>query len=324
MVDATAAAAAAAVAAELTGLDEGEDGEEMQQAQETRRRGRQQEVQEIIDPLAQETKRTLLLECVERQLKGQHHVSRLLMTFSIADAVQAPLDQEFGDWRGKQERLMNGSLSGLLLYTGQTGVTFMEGPTELIFAALGFFHALATEPQKPPGRGSPQPPAGVGAAGAAAAGRKSPAPTAHAVAAPTRKDLIGPLRIIYFTELHGVRVSTSWCTYAQAAKPQGQTGQVDETNAHELAFASYRKLLLACLKVSEKLSGEDPRTDALQSAYRKHVEMLPTVDDVMVLTSKAAADFFFTYHEFHKVFIAPFQLVLHSELLWPMPPALVY
>jgi len=323
MVDATAAAAAAAIAAELTGADEGEDGEELQQPQEIRRRGRQQEVQEFIDPLAQETKRTLLLECVERQLKGQHHVSRLFVTFSITDANQAPLEQDFGDWRGKQERQMTGSLSGLLLFIGQTGVAFMEGPTEFLFAALIFFHERATEPRPVPGRGSPQLSTGVGAAGVNIAGRASPAPATHTVPAPTRKDLIGPLRILYFTELHGVRVSTSWCTYAQTAKPQS-TGQVDESNAHELAFASYRKLLLACLKVSEKLSGEDPRADILQDAYRKHAELLPTIDEVMTLASKAAADYFFTYPEFHKVFIAPFHLVLHSELLWPTSPSLVY
>jgi len=61
-----------------------------------------------------------------------------------------------------------------------------------------------------------------------------------------------------------------------------------------------------------------------KKAVKTLIEELPTVDEIVAILNKAGLDFFFDFKEFEKVFVAPFQLVLHSELLWPMAPALSY
>ena len=47
-------------------------------------------------------------------------------------------------------------------------------------------------------------------------------------------------------------------------------------------------------------------------------------EEVVLLLGKQCAENFFSFQEFQRVFMKPFQLVLNSELLWPMPPALSY
>lgn len=246
---------------------------------------------EVVDELAQETKRTTLLDRVEQQLKDQPHVSRILFGFSIADdrKTQSLVEQEFNGWRAKQER--TSELSGLLVFTAQGALHLLEGPTELLYGALELFHRLAAE---------------------------SKLPTS------ARPALIGPLRVLHFTELHGVRASMLWCSYVHGGKLQGGTQvQLEEATCADFAFRTYEKLLKVCLRVKQQV-GEEAGLDSTQLAYKKAADMMPTVDEVVVLIGKSGADLFFSYPEFEKVFIAPFQLVLHSELLWPMAPALVY
>lgn len=267
----------------------------------TRRRGRQAEVQEVIDELAQETKRTTLLERVEEQLKGQPHVSRLVFGFGMTDdkKIQSAVEKKFLEWKEKQEKQSSAVMSGIMLFMGQSAVHFLEGPTEQLFAALHFFHSLSSDAK----------PAAVGQAAAPS----SP-----------RQELIGSVRVLHFTELHGVRVSTSWCSCTPGGKPTGAQGLVDDGNSSDLVFAVYRKFMLMCLKVKETFTGDDSDRSRLQSSYRRLSDLMPTIDEVNTLMGKSGADYYFTYAEFEKLFIAPFHLVLHSELLWPMPPALSY
>jgi len=265
-----------------------------------RRRGRQAEVQEVVDELAQETKRTTLLERVEQQLKGQPHVSRLLFGFGMNDdkKIQASVEQEFLEWKDKQEKQSSAAVTGVLLFTGQSAIHFLEGPTELLFGVLELFHSLSVEVKQPA--------------------------VASQATVNARPALISPLRVLHFTEMHGVRVSTSWCCLPTGGKSHGQQGQVDDNNSSDLVFGAYRKFLLMCLKVKDTFSGDDDEIEKLQGSYRRLTDTMPTVDEVATLLSKSGADFFFSYVDFEKVFIAPFHLVLHSELLWPMPPALSY
>mmetsp|Transcript_660 Transcript_660/g.1875 ORF Transcript_660/g.1875 Transcript_660/m.1875 type:complete len:273 (-) Transcript_660:108-926(-) len=261
-------------------------GDDQGAAEGVKRRPRPGEVQEAIDELAQETKRTTLLDRVETQLKGQSHVARLLFGFSIVDdkKTQNDVESQFAAWRKKQES--GDELTGLLLFTVQGAIHFLEGPAELLFGALGFFATLADVP--------PTTMAGSGAS-------------------------IGPVRVLHFTELHGVRASSLWCSFVHPGKATGASQtQVEESNCSELVMQTYKKLLVAALKV--KQGGDSD----VKSGYRRSQDMMPSVDEVVTLLGKSAADFFFTYKEFHKVFVAPFNLVLHSELLWPMPPALSY
>lgn len=270
-----------------------------------RRRRNQTDETQAVDELAQETQRTQLLDRVEQQLRGRSHVSRLLMVFGVADdrKIQSSISQEFNTWREKQER--GETISGVLVFAAHNAVQLLEGPTEEIFKATEFFQSLSLEVPSVD-KADPQ------------------RPSLPATVAAPRPALTGPMRVLHFTELHGVRTSTSWCSYVASGKMHGgQQIQLDEGSQPELVFSLYKKLLDVCLQVT-KAAGENADADRLQSLYRGAVDGMPTADDLALFSGKVAAELFFSYAEFHKVFIAPFHLVLHSELLWPMPSALSY
>lgn len=282
-----------------------------------RRRQRNQEVQEVVDELAQETKRVTLLEREEEQLKGRPHVSRLLFVFGIADdpKTQKAVEQEFATWRDRAEGSKD--LTGVLLFLGHAAISLLEGPSELLFKAVEVFHGLTLEVHAAPE--VPSAPADMKVAAKLAA-----KPEAAAQAPTPRPALISAIRVLYFTELHGVRTSKGWCSFANAVKLQGGgPGNLEEGAVTEPVFLLYKKMLLLCLKVSES-AGDDASSDFLQGQYRKSIDMMPPPEDVLILLTKQGADNFLSFPEFQKVFMKPFQLVLNSELLWPMAPALSY
>lgn len=280
----------------------------------TQRRQRSKEVQEVMDELAQETKRVTLLEREEQQLKGQKHVSRLLFIFGIADErkTQDAVDQEFAVWRKQTEGASD--VTGLLLFCGQATVVFMEGPTELLFKAVEMFQGLTLEvlPTAP----MPTPPEGM------KVGKAVDLKVAVAPPANPRPALISGVRVLYFTELHGVRAAPGWCGLVNQAK--AQSGQVQAEDTSQQVFELYKKLLVVCLKVKDSAGDSEANLDVLQTHYRKLTDLMPTPDEVLSLLSKQSADNFFSFAEFQKIFMKPFQLVLNSELLWPMPPPLSY
>jgi len=252
-------------------------------------------VQEIVDELATESKRVTLLDRVESQLKGQPHVARLFFSFSIVDDRNLrQVQDEFASWREKQEE--SEELTGLLVFVPQHAVHLLEGRPPLLFRALGFFQSLAAEVTS----------------------------TAKSLGAP-RPAYISAVKVLHFSELHGVRTSVSWYSHSHTGKALGGAGGqgLEQDNCSELAFLAYKKFLLLCSKVRDD-TGDDFSTEKLAAQYRKAADMLPSVDEILTLLGKSSAEFFMTYAEFEKVFIAPFHLVLHSELLWPMPPALSY
>jgi hypothetical protein len=286
---------------------------EGRQGSNQRRRGQHQQAQEFIDELAQETKRVTLLEREEQQLAGKKHVSRLLFAFGIADEkkMQTQVDNEFTQWRDKLED--GTELTGVLLFLGQVAVCFLEGPTDQLFKALEVFHALTQEILPAPA--SPAAPPEV---------RSVQSTRSESVeqAAP-RPALIGAVRIFYFTEMHGVRTSTGWCSFANATKQGGAGNASLEDGTQETVFLLYKKLLMLCLKVRDE-AGDKADGEKLQSYYRNHADMMPLPEEVTLLLGKLAAEYLFSFVEFQKLFMKPFQLVLNSELLWPMPPALSY
>jgi len=275
------------------------------QSEGPRRRRGPAEVQEAIDELAQETTRTTLLDCLERQVrdtsgKDRYHVSRIVFGFSLGDdkKTQSAVEQEFSSWREKQEN--HTELTGVLAFTSQGALHFLEGPTELLFGAVQLFQSMTVD-TKPP--------------------------------APQRSALISQVRIIHFTELHGVRASTSWCAWVHPGKVTGGLQvNLEDAACSDYVFRVYHKFLLACLAAKEQAeqapceeASSELEASAMQAVFKRiSVEMMPTVDEVFTLLNKNTAEYFFTFAEFEKVFMAPFQLVLHSELLWPMSPALVY
>lgn len=279
------------------------------------RRAQSKQVQEVMDELAQETKRVTLLEREEQQLKGQKHVSRLLFIFGIGDErkTQDAVDQEFATWRKQTEGASE--VTGLLLFCGQATVSFMEGPTELLFKAVEMFQGLTVEVLPTPPM--PTPPEGM-KVGKAVDPKVVIAPPAN-----PRPALISGVRVLYFTELHGVRAAPGWCGLVNQAKPLGVALVMAEDTSQQV-FDLYKKLLVVCLKVKDSAGESEANLDVLQTHYRKLTDLMPTPDEVLSLLSKQSADNFFSFAEFQKIFMKPFQLVLNSELLWPMPPPLSY
>lgn len=263
-----------------------------------RRRPRNQEVQEVVDELTIETKRIALLDKVEDQLKDKVHVARLLFAFAVSDdrKIQATVDQEFQEFLKTRE-----DVTGLLLYIGQAGIQLLEGPAERLFQALELFHKLSVE--------VPTDPAAKDAAAAGA----------------PRHAIISSIRVLHFTELHGNRVSASWTSYVHNSKLQGGGAQaLEEGNAAELVMIVYQKFQLLCLRAQDAVADEEAGFERMHAIYGRMVDGMPSADDVLILLSKAGAELFFSYAEFQKVFMEPFHCVLHSELLWPIPPALSY
>merc|ERR1719440_410546 len=138
-----------------------------------------------------------------------------------------------------------------------------------------------------------------------------------------RHAVIGAVRILYFTELHGVRTSTGWCAYSSPAKLQGGQQASLEDGPHEHVFTLYTKLLTLCSKV-QNVANDEVDPDRLQGHYKRFNNWLPTPEEANLLMGKQGNDHFFSFTEFQDVFVKPFRLVLNSELLWPMPPALSY
>lgn len=261
---------------------------------------------EVLDEYAQDVRRTALLDRLEQQLKGTQHVSRLLFCFSVADDKKThhAVEQAFSTWRSALGAEAE-TLTGLLVFIGQVALHLLEGPPEMLFRALEACWNMGEE--KPDA-------ALVGRVGQPS----NPEPAIKQVLASTN------LRVLHFTELHGVRTSRSWCACIHSSKMQGGAQSVlDDSTCPELVFQVYNKLLTICLKVSEGVHGDKVEASQLASMYRSHAERMPTADEAATLLSKGG-DYLFTYPEFAKVFIDPFDLVLHSELLWPLPPALSY
>jgi len=275
-----------------------------------RRRKRPEEAQEAVDELAKEATRTTLLDRVESQLSGQHSLSRIMFGFAVADdrKIQTMLERSFTNWRW-ETCSDSAQVTGLLIYAQQAALHFLEGPTELLFRALALFQDLATEP--------------TAAAPSAGMSKGMPGEGSERTTA-----LIGGIRILHFTEMHGVRVTRGWCAVANPTKPQGLQIQLDHDSCPETVFMVYRKFLLLSIKAMDSLhsveNDEDIEDEQLQNCYRRATELMPTVEEATVLLGKNGAELFFTYAEFQRVFVAKFRTVLHSELLWPMPPALSY
>jgi hypothetical protein len=278
-------------------------------AQGATRRAHQAQKETVQDELASETRRHTLLDAVEHQLKAVPTRARLLLACNIPDDKKAvaQIETEFGAWAKKLAPAVDDAeeeegaakptaFGGLFVIQPGQALHFMEGTAEQLFAGLKAFQGLSD----------------ISATG----GDKNETP---------RGALVNNLRIIYFTEVHGVQTMNGWHSFHHlGAKSMG--GPVlfqDDEQCFQAVFMAYRKLLVTNCKVMEALP-----SDADDQAYKTQLKSiqdgLPTLDELTSLLHKTAADYFFNYAEFEKAFCAPFHLVLQSELLWPMPPPLSY
>lgn len=139
-------------------------------------------------------------------------------------------------------------VSGVLLFLSQAAVHLLEGPTELLFKALDLLHSFSMDAAPPVVN-----------------------PKERVRRGSTQVPCIGPVRVLYFTELHAIRVAKSWCTYYHASKAQGASQvPVDENNSAELAFGTYKKVIQLCLRAGE-LFDEGDAVEKKQTATGKHL-----------------------------------------------------
>lgn len=299
------AAAAAPVTSDTEGAAQGAAGAA---APAGARRGQHATKETVQDELAQETRRHTLLDAVEYQLKAAQTRARLLVACNLSEDKKAipQIETEFTAWAKKnaqnadEEDEEEGAvkppvLGGLFLIQPGQALHFLEGPTEKLFEGLKLFQSFGSE---------------------VAGGDKGETP---------RGALISNLRIIYFTEVHGVQTMNGWHAFQHtSAKSMGGPSLFqDDEQCYQAVFMAYRKLLVASCKITEATDGQnDPHT--VKDVLKKMQDSLPTLDELTSLLHKTAAEYFFTYAEFEKAFCAPFHLVLQSELLWPMAPPLSY
>jgi len=244
-----------------------------------------------VDELAHDTQRATLLDAIEAQLRQEEQLTRLVFACQLADdkRVHAQIEREFQKWLAENdaEKTLTG-FSVLLSVAPASGLLhYMEGKTEKLFAALKFFEELSTD------RGD------------------------------NRPALTSPTRIIYFTEMHRARLMPTWAMIVHVTK-LGPQNQQQEVIPKSVVFLMYKKLLVLAAKVHAQTKDEPGKESAAKSVLKNSVDLLPSIDDVLMLVGKVGQEVLFSYTEFEKTFIAPFHTVLQSELLWPMPPPLSY
>lgn len=302
MVDGEAAApAASGPAAAPAAQADNHEGATAAEGGARARRAQMATKETVQDELAQETRRHTLLDAVEHQLKSVPTRARLLLACNVSEdkKLVQQIEAEFSEWVKKNEQIAADAeeedgtprqkFGGLFIMQPGQALHFMEGSTEQLFAGLKLWNSFSIE---------------------VPAGGDTPA----------RSALLSNLRIIYFTEVHGVQTMVGWNAFAHtSAKSMGGPALFQEdSSAFQAVFMCYRKLMVVNSKTMDASSKD------VKEQLKKLQDNLPTLDEVTALLHKTAAEFFFTYAEFDKAFCAPFHLVLQSELLWPMPPPLSY
>eukprot|EP00439_Symbiodinium_sp_Y106_P022913 s28_g2.t2 len=166
------------------------------------------------------------------------------------------------------------ALTGVIVYTQTFALHLLEGPSELIFKALGFFHSISTEVRQV----------------------ESPAP--GMTPRPNEKGeppgLVSVVRVLHFTELHAVRVARTWCSMPHPGRATGGAQQpLEEGSCHEMVFSLYKKMLCLCLKVRKLLDGEqDSDGGSLLKTYKKAADELPSIDEVLASSRRPLSPLF--------------------------------
>ncbi|CEM34463.1 unnamed protein product [Vitrella brassicaformis CCMP3155] len=231
-----------------------------------------------------DTHRPSALEAIEAQLKGVASCSRILLACTLVEATKTAqrLESVLSAWM--QSEAQSGEVTGLLLVyaSQQAALLFAEGLTEQLFRLLTKVGDMQTQSEGSPGEG------------------------------------VANVRILQFTELHGVRLLPFWTSFhvpppkaAGGAQAGGDTGDA-ETPVLEKVWEMYRNLLI----LGSKLGGETKHSAA---HVLKNTPLLPPGEVLgELLSGENHEDALMSYEEFADVFMSPFTLVLESELLWPM------
>merc|ERR1712194_625081 len=101
----------------------------------------------------------------EQQLRNRHRISRILMTFGVADdkKIHTTIEKDFLAWRDKEG--LKESVTGVCFFIAQHAVQLLEGQTEDIFKAIEFFNSMSEEHQLAADKEKDAPPPLVNATG---------------------------------------------------------------------------------------------------------------------------------------------------------------
>ena len=130
-------------------------------------------------------------------------------------------------------------------------------------------------------------------------------------------------RLAYVSELKGTRQlnkvivherKNMRCNLTMTIQQDADFSMTDEV------FKVYKGLLTLSAKINE--TSVDKAIKEWEDDSRP--DHLPTPDEMSNLCHIKTGEHFFTFHEYHESFVGPLDLVLASEVSWPVAPPLAY
>lgn len=130
-------------------------------------------------------------------------------------------------------------------------------------------------------------------------------------------------RLAYVSELKGTRQlnkvivherKNMRCNLTMTIQQDADFSMTDEV------FKVYKGLLTLSAKIKE--TSVDKAIKEWEDDSRP--DHLPTPDEMSNLCHIKTGEHFFTFHEYHESFVGPLDLVLASEVSWPVAPPLAY
>ena len=130
-------------------------------------------------------------------------------------------------------------------------------------------------------------------------------------------------RLAYVSELKGTRQlnkvivherKNMRCNLTMTIQQDADFSMTDEV------FKVYKGLLTLSAKIKE--TSVDKAIKEWEDDSRP--DHLPTPDELSNLCHIKTGEHFFTFHEYHESFVGPLDLVLASEVSWPVAPPLAY
>jgi hypothetical protein len=130
-------------------------------------------------------------------------------------------------------------------------------------------------------------------------------------------------RLAYVSELKGTRQlnkvivherKNMRCNLTMTIQQDADFSMTDEV------FKVYKGLLTLSAKTKE--TSVDKAIKEWEDDSRP--DHLPTPDEMSNLCHIKTGEHFFTFHEYHESFVGPLDLVLASEVSWPVAPPLAY
>jgi hypothetical protein len=125
-----------------------------------------------------------------------------------------------------------------------------------------------------------------------------------------------------FTEENPKRIFKFW---SSAVTPPDSTGEnePDEIQVDEVSWGLYSIIMEIGTKLSEKYSGDGENTTGISNAIKAITstkKLLPKQETLSLMLKKD----FPSLNDFIDIFVAPIDIVLDNEIIWPCPPELTF